>query len=375
MIPRQEFGRTGHQSTRVIFGSWALNKATQAEADSTLALLQKYGVNHLDTAPMYGNAEKVIGPWLAKHRDAFFIATKTRRRSRQGALDNLKRSLERLRADYIDLWQMHGLTNPAGWEKAMGPDGALEAFIEARDKGLVRFLGVTGHGNKAPAMHKRSLELFDFDTVLLPYNYLLMQNPCYAADFKDLVELCRERNVALQTIKSVARRPWGSRPKTYTTYFYEPLETQGAIDKSVHWSLGFLDSFLITAGDMQLLPRILDAANRFEKRPSEMEMSAIVDAFDMQPIFSRVAKPRGPRARGPQTWGGQMSRALRELIREGFFEHPNKRTLEHVLKALASKGLSTKGKEDNISHSLVGRVRKGILKRSKVSDRWVYWTE
>ena len=285
MTSRQKFGRTGHQSTRVIFGAWALNKATQAEADSALALLQEYGVNHIDTAPMYGSAEKVIGPWLAKHRNDFFIATKTRSRSRQGALANLKRSLKRLRVDYIDLWQMHGLTNPAGWEKAMGPAGALEAFIEARDQGLVRFLGVTGHGTKVPAMHKRSLERFDFDTVLLPYNYVLMQNPCYAADFNELVRLCQTRNVAVQTTKSIARRPWGRRPRTYNTYFYEPLETQEAIDKSVHWALGFPDSFLITAGDLQLLPKVLDAANRFEKRPSDIEMSAISDEFDIQPIF------------------------------------------------------------------------------------------
>jgi diketogulonate reductase-like aldo/keto reductase len=375
MIPRNQFGRTGHASTRIIFGAYALSKATQAEADRVLYMLLECGVNHIDTAPMYGNAEKVIGPWLAKHRNDFFIATKTRRRSRQGALDDLKRSLERLRVDYIDLWQMHGLTNPAGWEKVMGPEGALEAFIEARDKGLVQFLGVTGHGNKVPAMHKRSLERFDFDTVLLPYNYLLMQNPRYAADFNELVGLCRKRNVAVQTIKSIARRPWGSRPKTYNTYFYEPLETQDAIDKSVHWSLGFPDSFLITAGDMQLLPKMLDAANRFEKRPSDIEMNAIVDEFDIQPIFSRAAERKGPRARGPQTWGGHMYQALEGLIREGFFKHPNKRTREHVLKALEAKGLSTKGKEDNITHSLARRVKKGVLKKSKVSNGWVYWTE
>jgi aryl-alcohol dehydrogenase-like predicted oxidoreductase len=286
MIPKLKFGRTSHQSTRVIFGAYALSKATQAEADNILSLLQEYGVNHIDTAPMYGNAEKVIGPWLAKHRKDFFIATKTRSRSRQGALNNLKRSLERLHVDYIDLWQMHGLTNPAGWEKAMGPEGTLEAFIEARDQGLVRFLGVTGHGTKVPAMHKRSLERFDFDTVLLPYNYVLMQNPRYATDFNALVRLCHERNIAIQTIKSIARQPWKSHPKTYNTYFYEPLETQDAIDKSVHWSMAFPDSFLITAGDMRLLPKMLDAANRFEKRPSDKEMSAIVEELDIQPIFS-----------------------------------------------------------------------------------------
>lgn len=333
MIPRLEFGRTGHRSTRVIFGSWALSKATQAEADRALALLQKYGVNHIDTAPMYGNAERLIGSWLAKHRDDFFIATKTRSRSCQRALDDLKRSLERLRVDYIDLWQMHGLTSPAGWEEVMGPGGTLEAFVEARDKGLVRFLGVTGHTNQVPAMHKRSLERFDFDSVLLPYNYLLMQNPRYAADFNELMKLCRERNVAVQTIKSVARRPWWNRPKTYNTYFYEPLETQDTIDKAVHWALGFANSFVITAGDMQILPKVLDAANRFEKRPSDEEMRAIVDEFDMQPILQPARRIRG---KGPYTWGGQASHALGGLIREGFFKHPNRRSLEDVVKALES---------------------------------------
>jgi predicted aldo/keto reductase-like oxidoreductase len=181
---------------------------------------------------------------------------------------------------------MHGLTGPAGWERAMGPGGTLEAFIEARDKGLVRFLGVTGHGLKAPAMHIRSLERFDFDTVLVPYNYSLMQNPRYAADLGALVTLCREHNVAIQTIKSIARRPWDDRPKTYNTYFYEPLDTQEAIDKAVHWVLGYPDTFLITAGDMKILPKMLEAANRFEKRPSDTEMSAIGDKLDIQPIFS-----------------------------------------------------------------------------------------
>jgi predicted aldo/keto reductase-like oxidoreductase len=374
MIPRQGFGRTGHKSTRIIFGSWALCKATQAEADRALALLQKYGVNHIDTAPMYGNAEKLIGPWLTKHRDDFFIATKTRSRSREQALDDLKRSLEHLHVDYIDLWQMHGLTNPAGWEKVMAPGGTLEAFIEARNKGLVRFLGVTGHTNEAPAMHRRSLERFGFDSVMFSHNYPLMQNIRYAADFNELMRLCRERNVAVQTIKSVARRPWWNRPKTYNTYFYEPLDTQDAIDKAVHWALGLPDSFVVTAGDLQILPKVLDAADRFEKQPSDEEMRAMVDELDMQPMFQPAPRAQGW-GKGPSTWGGQASHALVGLIREGFFNHPNKRTLEHVVKALKSKGLLTEGKEENILNLLAGRVRRGVLKKSRFSNEWVYWTE
>jgi aryl-alcohol dehydrogenase-like predicted oxidoreductase len=286
MIHKQPFGRTGYTSTRVIFGAYALSEATQAQADSTLEILLEYGVNHIDTAPMYGNAEKRIGVWMEQYRQHFFLATKSRKRNYEGAWQDLQRSLERLRVDFVDLWQLHGLTNPVGWEKALEPGGAMEAFVEARDQGLVRFLGVTGHGSKVPGMHKRSLEQFDFDTVMLPYSYGLMQNPRYAVDLSELLVLCRRRNVAVQTIKSIARRPWEKRPKTYNTYFYEPLVPQAAIDKAVQWALGLTDSFLITAGDMRLLPKILEAANRFESPPADNEMDAMMAEYSIRSILS-----------------------------------------------------------------------------------------
>lgn len=181
---------------------------------------------------------------------------------------------------------MHGLTNPVGWEKAMSPGGALEAFIEARQQGLVRFLGVTGHGNKTAAMHLRSLERYDFDSVLLPYSYWQMRNSRYAAEFNELVGSCRERKVAVQTIKSIARRRWGKRPKTHNTYFYEPLESQSAIEKSVLWALRLPDSFIITAGDLRLVPKILQSAKHPEKHPSDAEMHALMEEFAIEPIFS-----------------------------------------------------------------------------------------
>jgi aryl-alcohol dehydrogenase-like predicted oxidoreductase len=285
MIEKLPFGRTGHLSSRVIFGGYALSEATQAEADRILELLLEYGVNHIDTAAMYGDSEKRIGPWMEAHRDRFFLATKTRRRDSVGAWENIQRSRERLRTDTIDLWQMHGLTGQAGWERAMGAGGALEAFSEACEKGWVRFLGVTGHGVKTPAMHLQSLARYDFDAVMLPYNHALMQNPQYQAAFDTLVGVCREREIAVQTIKSIARQPWGKRSKTYNTYFYEPLDTQEAIDRAAHWVLGHPNVFLITAGDMQVLPKILDAANRFVTRPSDAEMDAQAKAYGIQPIF------------------------------------------------------------------------------------------
>jgi aryl-alcohol dehydrogenase-like predicted oxidoreductase len=285
MISKASFGRTGHLSSRLIFGGWALSQATQKEADGVLDLLLQYGVNHIDVARMYGDAEERIGSWMQHHRHQFFLATKTRKRTYRGAIGDLHKSLKLLGVDYIDLWQMHGLTGAKGWEVAMGPGGCLEAFIKARDRGLVRFLGVTGHGTRAADMHTSSLERFDFDSVLLPYNYSQIQLTRYASAFARLLSICHQRNVAVQTIKSIARRSWEDRPKTYHTYFYEPLDTQEAIDKAVQWAMGLPGCFVISAGDMKLLPRVLQAASRFKQRPSDSEMKSLMTDYDVQPIF------------------------------------------------------------------------------------------
>jgi aryl-alcohol dehydrogenase-like predicted oxidoreductase len=284
MIEKKAFGRTGHISTRTIFGAVAVGRVTQEEADKTLEVLLEYGINHIDVAHSYGDAELRIGPWMKEHRDDFFLATKTEQRTRDGAWRELEQSLERMRVDTIDLWQMHLLIKPEEWETAMGPGGALEAFIEARDQGIVRYLGVTGHEVLVPKMHLRSLERFDFDAVLLPYNYPMMQNPGYAYAFNLLVGVCEERDVAMQTIKSLARRRWGEREREYATW-YQPLEEQAAIDKAVHWVLGDPRVFLNTTGDIHLLPKILDAATRFESRPSDEEMEALAAEKDMAPLF------------------------------------------------------------------------------------------
>jgi aryl-alcohol dehydrogenase-like predicted oxidoreductase len=285
MIAKQAFGRTGHLSTRTLFGAASLSQVTQDEADRTLEVLLNYGVNHIDVAASYGDAELRVGPWMAQHRQDFFLATKTGERTYQEAKDELHRSLDRLQVDHIDLWQMHFLVDPEQWETAMGPGGALEAFIEAREQGLTRFLGVTGHDLTVATMHLRSLERFDFDSVLLPYNFILMQNPQYAADVEKLLKLCQERNVAVQTIKSLARRPWGDTPKTRTTW-YEPLEDQVAIDRAVHWVLNYPNIFLNTVGDIHLLPKVLDAASRFQKGPSDEEMLKEGQRLGITPLFA-----------------------------------------------------------------------------------------
>src|SRR5215218_9563306 len=203
MIATRPFGRTGHDSTRVIFGAAAFSDVSQDDADRTMDLLGRYGINHIDTAASYGDSELRLGPWLERHRGEVFLATKTGERTYQAAYDQIRRSLERLRVDQVDLIQLHNLVDPAEWETALGPGGALEAAIQAREEGLVRFIGVTGHGTTVAATHARSLERFDFDSVLLPYNYSMMRNPSYAVGFEELVARCQQRGVAVQTIKAV----------------------------------------------------------------------------------------------------------------------------------------------------------------------------
>lgn len=285
MIPKSLFGRTGHLSTRTIFGAAALGRVTQAEADRTLDVLLEYGINHIDTARNYGDAELRIGPWMKKGlRQNFFLATKTQERTYAAAKAQIHESLERLQTDHVDLLQLHFLVDPHEWEVALGPGGALEAAIEAQAQGLTRFIGVTGHELSAPAMHLRSLARFDFDSVLLPCNYLLMQNPHYATDFKALMKICQERNVAVQTIKGIARRRWGDGPQTSATW-YEPLSEQADVDLAVWYVLGLPGIFLDTAGDIHVLPKVLDAANRCEHAPSDEEMAALVARLEMAPMF------------------------------------------------------------------------------------------
>lgn len=285
MIPKLFFGRTGHESSRTLFGAAALWNVTQAEADKTLDLLLEYGVNHIDTAASYGEAEQRLGPWMKRYRSQFFLATKTEERTYQAAKEELCRSLDKLQTDHVDLWQMHLLVEPEEWETAMGPGGALEAFIEAREQGLARFLGVTGHGVNVAEMHLKSLERFDFDSVLLPYNPTMMQNPRYADGFERLTAVCQQRNVAIQTIKSLARGPWGDKPQTKTTW-YEPFTEQAEIDLAVHWVLSRPGVFLNTVGDTTLLPKVLDAASRWDTAVTQTEIEARMQQVAMEPLFT-----------------------------------------------------------------------------------------
>jgi aryl-alcohol dehydrogenase-like predicted oxidoreductase len=283
-IPTLPFGRLGHQSTRTLFGAAALGAVSQDDADRTLDVLLQYGVNHIDVAASYGDAELRIAPWLKRERNQFFVATKTGERRAAGAKEQLHRSLDRMGIDHIDLWQLHNLADPIDWDIALSPGGAIEAAVEAKQQGLIGAIGVTGHGLQIAATHRRSLQRFDFDSVLLPYNYITMESAYYAENFDALLAECAERNVAVQTIKSIAYRPWMGQEHTHSTW-YRPLEQQEEIDAAVWWVLARPGIFLNTVGDINLLPRVLDAASRFDTQRMQAELADQVARLSFEPLF------------------------------------------------------------------------------------------
>jgi len=288
-ISRMAFGGTGHESTRIIFGAAVFYALKQERADQILELLLAYGVNHIDAAAIYGDAELRIGGWMPRYRDRFFLATKTGERTADGAMGSIERSLERMRVDHVDLIQLHNLTDEAEWQTAMGPGGALEAAMAAKEKGLARFIGVTGHGIQAPRMHLRSLEQFDFDSVLLPYNYMMMQDENYAADFEKLISVCEERRVAVQTIKAIARRRWREGDTQRHFSWYEPIQDPDVLRRTVGWVLSRPGLFLNTSSDARLLPAILESAAAFEDGTEDIgegRMAADAELLGMKPIFA-----------------------------------------------------------------------------------------
>jgi len=285
MIERIPFGNTGHLSTRIIFGAASLGGMKQDKADEVLELLLEFGINHIDTAAAYGDSELRIGPWMREHRKNFFLATKTGDRTYPGARDSLRRSLERLRVAQIDLIQLHNLVDEKEWETALGPHGALEALVEARDKGLVRFIGVTGHGTRVAAMHRRSLQRFAFDAVLFPYNFTMLGIPEYSVDVEALLTLCNQRGIATQTIKSVARRRWQPNETARKFSWYEPLRERDAIRRAVHFVLSRPGLFLNSSSDATLTRTILETASQPPIAPARAEMEADLARYAMEPLF------------------------------------------------------------------------------------------
>jgi aryl-alcohol dehydrogenase-like predicted oxidoreductase len=284
MLATIPFGRTGHESTRAIFGAASLSAVSRREADQVLDLLLEHGVNHIDTAASYADSELRIASWLKRVPDTFFLATKTDEREYGPAKAELHRSLDRLGGvDHVDLIQLHNLVDVIEWESALREGGALEAAIEARDEGLARFVGVTGHGLSVPAMHdgvstdSRSIQCCCRTTSC-------RCRTCYASEFENLAQTCSERGVAIQTIKSIALAPWDGRTQTAATW-YEPLRDPHDIELAVDWVLGREGLFLNTVGDVDLLPAVLSVAERSDSLPDETAMRELVERNALAPLF------------------------------------------------------------------------------------------
>ena len=296
MIERAEFGRTGQLSSRVVFGAAALWRMPQDKADEVLADLRAFGVNHLDTAADYGDSELRLAPWLAAHPGEFFVATKTGARTGPGAREGLERSLERLGVGQVDLVQLHNLVEPDEWAAAFGPGGAVEALFAARDEGLARFVGVTGHGLRAASTHRRSLERAEFASVLLPYNHVLLADDGYRRDVDALLEVCDDRGVAVQTIKAVARRRWPEGYDGPRFSWYEPLAPGPELERAVAFVLaGEARLFLNTSSDVRLLRPCLEAAAAATAGAATTDPAALAldaAALGITPIFDGGALDR-----------------------------------------------------------------------------------
>jgi aryl-alcohol dehydrogenase-like predicted oxidoreductase len=284
-IEKRPFGKTGHMSSAVIFGAAALKNVDQGVADGVLDLLLEYGVNHIDTAPRYGDAELRIGPWMDNHRKDFFLASKVAERDYQGAKDSIHRSLDQLHTDNIDLIQMHALVYPDDCDQVFASGGALEALVEAREQGLVKAIGVTGHGWTIAAMHQKSLAQFDFDSILMPWNWFAANHELYRPDYDKTLAICKERNIAVQTIKGIARGPWAAGVIPDRNTWYQPMENDDAIRQSVHWVLNQPDIFLNSAGDVDLLPAVFNAANNMGPKPSDEAMATLNQQEGTTSIF------------------------------------------------------------------------------------------
>ncbi len=284
MLQTRRFGRTGHLSTVAIFGGAAFWEISQKEADRVMEMVIASGVNHIDVAPSYGQAEQRIGPWMRRERGRFFLGCKTMERTRKGAWAELRKSLKRLQSESFDLYQLHAVTSLEELDAATRPGGALEALVEARQAGLIRYIGITGHGVNAPAIYLEAMRRFDFDSVLFPLNFVQAGNADFYRDSEELIRQCRLKDVGLMVIKSVTRGPWGDKEKTHTTW-YEPFTEMDQIQSAVNFVLSHDVTGICTAGDIHLLPLVLKACENYVPLSVEERNQVIEVGRSYQPLF------------------------------------------------------------------------------------------
>ncbi len=281
----RQFGRTGHMSTVAIFGAAAFYQISQEEADQVMELIIQAGVNHIDVAPGYGEAEIRIGPWMPRERERFFLGCKTMERTKEGAWNEMQVSLKRLQTETFDLYQCHAITTMEELDAVTMKGGALEAFVQARQEGLTKFIGITGHGVNAPQIYLEALRRFDFDSVLFPLNFVQMTNPEFRKYAEELVSTCKARDVGTMVIKSITKGPWGERQHTATTW-YEPFDQIDEIQKGINFALSYDVTGICTAGDTRVLPLVLQACENFSPLNRDEMEEMIKSGKQYEPLFA-----------------------------------------------------------------------------------------
>jgi aryl-alcohol dehydrogenase-like predicted oxidoreductase len=284
-MEKRRLGRTEHLSSVAIFGAAAIGKVTQAEADLAITRALAAGVNHIDIAPSYGNAEDRLAPWMRRIRRKIFLGCKTTERTRDGAHAELKRSLKRLHTKAFDLYQLHAIKTMEELDLVTARGGALEAARQARDEGLTRYIGITGHGADAPRVFREALHRFDFDSVLFPLNFVQYANPNYRRDAEALLRECRARDVGTMIIKTICKRPWGERIRTFATW-YEPFADAVHIQQAINFALSQDVTGLCTVGDVSILPLVLEACAQFAPMSAEEQAALIATASRYEPLFA-----------------------------------------------------------------------------------------
>jgi len=284
-MEKRHFGRTGHMSTIAIFGAAAFWEIEQKDADRVMEMVIDAGINHIDVAPSYGQAEQRIGPWMPRERERFFLGCKTMERTKEGAWNEMQESFKRLQTDHFDLYQLHAITTMEELDACTMKGGALEAVIEARERGLVEHIGITGHGIDSPAIYLEALKRFDFDTVLFPLNFVQMAIPEFRKNAEQLIEICEAKDVGTMVIKTVTKGPWGEKEQTATTW-YEPFDEQKKIQQAINFALSYDVTGLCTVGDIKVLPMVINACEKFTPMDQSQREAMIESGKQFEPLFS-----------------------------------------------------------------------------------------
>ena len=289
-MQKRILGRTGHDSTVISFGTYAVGWLDQDDADQTIQLVLDHGVNHFDIAPTYGQAMERVAPWMPEIRDRIFVGAKTAVRDRDGAWRDVESIMTRMNVEDFDLFQLHSVGTMDQLELATASGGSLETLVEMREQGLTKWLGITGHGPEVPATILEGLERFDFDTVMFPLNPAASRDPEYRRVSEALLAECEERHIGVQTIKMIARGGWGDGEKQTNTW-YDPHREQEDIDRSLWWVLSQPMHTAPSCGDVNLLPKVLDAAERFTPQSRSQQEEVVTAQHPPSPLPALAIPP------------------------------------------------------------------------------------